>query len=97
MTYDELIRKSPVSLIEFYATWCPHCQAMQPIVDQIKEVVAGKIDVYQLDIDKNGDAAENEEVEATPSFIIYRDGREVWRQSGEMDGEVLLSRLKSFM
>ncbi|MDD6280283.1 MAG: thioredoxin family protein [Muribaculaceae bacterium] len=97
MTYDELIRKSPVSLIEFYATWCPHCQAMQPIVDQIKEVVAGKIDVYQLDIDKNGDAAENEEVEATPTFIIYRDGREVWRQSGEMDGEVLLSRLKSFM
>ena len=97
MTYDELIRKSPVSLIEFYATWCPHCQAIQPIVDQIKEVVAGKIDVYQLDIDKNGDAAENEEVEATPTFIIYRDGREVWRQSGEMDGEVLLSRLKSFM
>lgn len=97
MTYDALIRKSPVSLIEFYATWCPHCQAMQPIVDQIKEVVAGKIDVYQLDIDKNGDAAENEEVEATPTFIIYRDGREVWRQSGEMDGEVLLSRLKSFM
>ena len=97
MTYDELIRKSPVSLIEFYATWCPHCQAMQPIVDQIKEVVAGKIDVYQLDIDKTGDAAENEEVEATPTFIIYRDGREVWRQSGEMDGEVLLSRLKSFM
>ena len=97
MTYDELIRKSPVSLIEFSATWCPHCQAMQPIVDQIKEVVAGKIDVYQLDIDKNGDAAENEEVEATPTFIIYRDGREVWRQSGEMDGEVLLSRLKSFM
>lgn len=97
MTYDELIRKSPVSLIEFYATWCPHCQAMQPIVDQIKEVVAGKIDVYQLDIDKNGDAAENEEVEANPTFIIYRDGREVWRQSGEMDGEVLLSRLKSFM
>lgn len=97
MTYDELIRKSPVSLIEFYATWCPHCQAMQPIVDQIKEVVVGKIDVYQLDIDKNGDAAENEEVEATPTFIIYRDGREVWRQSGEMDGEVLLSRLKSFM
>lgn len=97
MTYDELIRKSPVSLIEFYATWCPHCQAMQPIVDQIKEVVAGKIDIYQLDIDKNGDAAENEEVEATPTFIIYRDGREVWRQSGEMDGEVLLSRLKSFM
>ena len=97
MTYDELIRKSPVSLIEFYATWCPHCQAMQPIVDQIKEVAAGKIDVYQLDIDKNGDAAENEEVEAPPTFIIYRDGREVWRQSGEMDGEVLLSRLKSFM
>lgn len=97
MTYDELIRKSPVSLIEFYATWCPHCQAMQPIVDQIKEVVAGKIDVYQLDIDKNGDAAENEEVEATPTFIIYRNGCEVWRQSGEMDGEVLLSRLKSFM
>ena len=34
-------------LVEFFATWCPHCQKMQPLVDQLAEDAAGA-QVYQL-------------------------------------------------
>lgn len=68
-----------------------------PVVEQIKELLAGQVDVYQLDIDLNKQLADNEEVTATPTFVIYRDGREVWRESGEMDGQVLLARIESYM
>lgn len=97
MEYNEAIKTTPVVLVEFYASWCPHCQRMMPIVEQIKELLSGQVDVYQLDIDLNKEAAEAENVNSIPTFIIYKDGQEVWRDSGEMDGQVLVSKIQSYM
>ncbi len=97
MTYAELINRPGVMLVEFYATWCPHCQKMMPIVEQIKELLEGKVDVVQLDVDKNEEASDEVGVQGIPLFIIYKDGKEVWRQSGEMDGQVLLNQIQSYL
>ena len=97
MNYNEVIKSSPVVLVEFFASWCPHCQRMMPIVAQIKELLAGQVNVYQYDIDENSELASEEGADSIPTFIIYKDGKEVWRESGEMDGQVLLSKIESFL
>lgn len=97
MNYTQLIQSTDVVLVEFYASWCPHCQRMMPIVEQVKELLAGKVDVYQFDIDENEALANKEGVESIPTFIIYRDGKEMWRQTGEMEGQMLLAKVESFM
>lgn len=97
MEYTQAIQSTPVVLVEFYATWCGHCRHMAPVVDQIKELLAGTVDVYQLDIDLNQKLAGVENISSTPTFIIYRDGREQWRESGEVDGQILLSKIQSYM
>ena len=66
-------------------------------MDQIKELLDGRVPVYQLDIDSNQEAADNEKVKSVPTFLIYKDGREAWRQSGEIDGEILLSKVESYL
>lgn len=97
MEYTEAIKSTPVVLVEFYATWCPHCMRMMPVIDQVKELLEGKVDVYQLDIELNKELADIEQITSTPTFIIYRNGKPVWRESGEMDGQILLSKIQSFM
>ncbi|MDE6416261.1 MAG: thioredoxin family protein [Duncaniella sp.] len=97
MNYTDAIKSTPVVLVEFFATWCGHCRAMAPVVEQIKELLAGQVDVYQLDIDQNAHLADVEKITGTPTFIIYRDGKPVWRESGEMDGQFLLDKIQSFM
>lgn len=96
MDYEQIINSTPVVLVEFYATWCPHCQRMMPIVEQVKELLSGTVDIYQFDIDENESAAEKLDVESVPTFIIYKNGKEQWRQSGEIDGQELLSRIQSY-
>ena len=95
MTYDEMTRSAENVLVEFYATWCPHCRAMAPVVEQIGEMLEGQVKIVQLDVDTNGEAADAEEVTGTPTFILYKNGKQVWRQSGEMPGEVLLNKIIS--
>ena len=97
MDYKEIIRSSEVVLVEFYASWCPHCQRMMPIVAQIKELLAGTVNVYQFDIDENAGLAKEEGADSVPTFIIYKDGKEQWRESGEIDGQVLLSKIQSYL
>ncbi|MDE7437800.1 MAG: thioredoxin family protein [Muribaculaceae bacterium] len=97
MKYTEAINSTPVVMVEFYATWCPHCRRMAPVIDQIKELLNGTVDIYQLDVDQNEELSNVEKITSTPTFIIYRDGKPVWRESGEMDGQALLDKIQSFM
>ena len=97
MNYNDVINRSKVVLVEFYASWCPHCQRMMPIVAQIKELLEGKVDVYQFDIDANSELAQAEGADTVPTFIVYKNGEEQWRESGEMDGQVLLAKIESYL
>lgn len=95
MNYDEAIRETPVVLVEFFASWCPHCRKMMPVVAQVKELLEGDAAVIQLDIDENKELASEAKVDGIPTFIIYRDGKEQWRNSGEIDGNALLAKVQS--
>lgn len=68
-----------------------------PIVEQVKELLDGRANVVQLDIDQNQQAADAAEVEGVPTFIVYVNGKEQWRHSGEIDGNALLSKVESYL
>lgn len=93
MDYNDVINAAPVVLVEFYASWCPHCQRMMPVVEQVRELVGDSAKIYQFDIDENQELASEQDVQSIPTFILYRNGEETWRQSGEMPGDVLLSKI----
>lgn len=96
MYYDEAVSKGTV-LVEFYASWCPHCQRMMPIVEQIKELLEGQVTVYQFDIDEYRELAQQVGASSIPTFIVYKNGEEMWRQTGEMDGNVLLAKIQQYI
>lgn len=91
----ELQNEKGVVLVEFYATWCPHCQKMMPVVEDLKALLDGKAKVYQFDIDKNQEFANELNVNSIPTFIVYKDGEEMWRGAGEMEGSVLAQKVEA--
>lgn len=97
ISYEQARRQTGVVLIEFYASWCPHCQRMMPIVEQVKELLGEQVAVYQYDIDKFPKDAEAAGVQSIPTFIIYDNDREIWRTTGEIPGEQLLAACDSVL
>lgn len=83
--YDLIKGKKPV-LVEFYASWCPHCQRMQPVLEQFSEEMGDRLIITNLDIDasENSSLVERYQVQIVPTILLFRDGEQMWRQSGEM-------------
>ena len=71
-------------MAEFYATWCPHCQRMKPVVEEFKKLMEGTLEVVLVDIDQEPALTDFYTVESTPTFILFRKGQQLWRQSGEL-------------
>lgn len=82
-------------LVEFYASWCSHCRRMMPVVENVRRSVAADVAVEQIDVDRFPALAEENGVTSFPTFIVYRNAREVWRQSGEMSETALLAAVEA--
>lgn len=83
-------------MAEFYATWCPHCLRMQPVMEEFKKSTQGAPEVVQVDIDQEPDLTEFYSVRSFPTFILLRKGEQLWRQSGEMPLERLEKAVREF-
>ena len=92
-SFGELIKSGTPVLVDFYADWCGPCRAMNPVIKEVAQSVQGKARVIKVDIDKSVEAAQAYQVQAVPTFIIFKNGKIVWRHSGMIDKYSLLNQL----
>ncbi|PZR26162.1 MAG: thioredoxin [Citrobacter freundii] len=90
-TFKDLIQSDTPVLVDFYADWCGPCKAMSPVVTEVARSVQGKARVIKVDIDKSAEAAQAFQVQAVPTFIIFRNGTIRWRHSGMLDKSTLMN------
>ena len=84
-SFKELINSEKPVLVDFYADWCGPCKAMGPVIQEVARATQGKARVIKVDIDKSVQAAQAYQVQAVPTFIIFKKGNIVWRHSGMID------------
>ena len=73
---EVLSAREPV-LVDFWAEWCAPCKAMDPILDQLGEELAGKVKIVKLDVDNNPSTTVKYNVRAMPTLIVFKDGEPV--------------------
>lgn len=94
--FNTLISSETPVLVDFYADWCGPCKAMGPAIQEVGRDVEGKAKVIKVNIDKNQAAAMQYNVRAVPTFIIFKNGKQVWRHSGMIDKSSLEKQLLAF-
>ncbi|MBP6430961.1 MAG: DUF953 domain-containing protein [Ferruginibacter sp.] len=92
--YNNTIVGSKVVLVDFGASWCPPCKQMEPILQKVEKDLAGKFTLLKVDGGKDEDLIKLHNVTALPVFIIYKEGKEVWRKDGVCSEEELNSKLQ---
>lgn len=94
--FNEIINSETPTLVDFFATWCGPCKMMEKPLEEVKEEIGEKARVLKVDVDSNREAAMKYNVRGVPTFIIFKNGEPVWRQSGAMPKKVLLDKINEF-
>jgi thioredoxin 1 len=96
-TFQQIINGDKPVLIDFYATWCGPCKAMSPIVEALGKELQGQARVLKIDVDKNQALAAQYQIQAVPTFMIFKKGKVVWKKAGGADKITMLNQLKQFI
>ncbi len=92
-TFRDLITSGKPVLVDFFATWCGPCKMMTPVLSEIKRELGDKLTIVKVDVDKQPDLAQALSVQGVPTFVLFKDGQPLWRQSGAMSE----AQLKGFL
>lgn len=93
--YASQIKGDLPLLVDVWAEWCGPCKSFAPIFEQAAAELSGRCRLAKLDSEANQQLSGQLGIRSIPSLILFRDGKEVARQSGAFPLQQLLGWLKS--
>ncbi|WP_189702524.1 thioredoxin [Subsaximicrobium wynnwilliamsii] len=93
--FSELINQDQPVLVDFFADWCGPCKTLAPILKQVKEDLGDKVKIVKIDVDKNQALAAKYQVRGVPTMLLFKNGKQVWRQSGVLQKNDIINVIKT--
>ncbi|MDA4137272.1 MAG: thioredoxin [Thaumarchaeota archaeon] len=90
--FDSYLKSGKPVFVDFWATWCPPCRAMEPVVERLAAKYADRIVFGKLNTDEESALAMKYEIQSIPTFMIFKDGKPMDAVIGAV-GEPTLERL----
>lgn len=90
----EIINYKGYALVDFWATWCPPCRMMAPVLESAEQQLGDKINFVKVDVDEQQLAAEFD-IMSIPTLVVFKDGKPVKRMSGYRPLDTFVEELKS--
>ena len=94
-SFNTIIKSGTPVLVDFHADWCGPCKVLAPILKQVKEALGDAIKIVKIDVDKNQPLAAKYQVRGVPTMLLFKNGKQLWRQSGVLQKNDIVSVIKS--
>ena len=88
------LESAKTALLDIFATWCGPCKAIAPIVEELSEEYADKVEFFKADADENQELAKKFRVMSIPNLILFKDGKVASRHVGFQDADELRTWFK---
>lgn len=89
--FSELINQETPVLVDFFAEWCGPCKMLGPILKQVKDTLGERVSIIKIDVDKNQELAAKYHVRGVPTMLLFKNGKQIWRQSGVLQKDEIIN------
>lgn len=96
-SFQDIINQNVPVLVDFKADWCQPCKMMTPILKQVKQNFHDQIKIIKIDIDKNPAIAQKFGIRSVPTLVLFKNGKEVWKQSGVLQSNQINSIINTYL
>lgn len=83
-----------VTLVDFYADWCPPCRRLAPTIGMIAEEMEGRASVAKLNVDQAKALSSQLRIRALPTLVVFKDGKEVTRHVGAPEKKQIVEMIE---
>ncbi|WP_298493619.1 thioredoxin [uncultured Algibacter sp.] len=94
-SFSNIINSDTPVLVDFFANWCGPCKMLAPILKDVKQELEDTVKIIKIDVDKNQPLAAKFQVRGVPTMILFKNGKQVWRQSGVLQKNEIINIIKS--
>ncbi|TXE16730.1 thioredoxin [Psychroserpens burtonensis] len=94
-SFNDIIQSEIPVLVDFFADWCGPCKMLAPVLKQVKEELGDAVKIIKIDVDKNQPLAAKYQVRGVPTMLLFKNGAQVWRQSGVLQKNEIIEIIKS--
>jgi len=91
---QDVLESKKIVLLDVWAPWCAPCRGMMPTVDAISEETNDWVDVVKLDTSVEMELAQELNISALPTFLVYKNGQIVGSTIGAVAKTTLLDLLQ---
>jgi thioredoxin 1 len=97
MDFESHIQGAKPVLVEYYAGWSEPCKLLIPVLQEVKEQAGDRATVLQIDIEQDKPYADDYQVYAVPTLILFKQGHVLWRKTGLASAHEILEHLNLLM
>lgn len=94
---SEVLKSEKPVLVNFWRPGCGPCLTMEPIIEEVAKELDGRVVVGNLNIFENLEIAKTYGIPATPTFIIFKDGKAIEKAVGLRPKQLLIDKLNSLL
>lgn len=95
--FDELLKSGKPMVVDFWAEWCGPCKMMAPVVDELAEAYAGKVNIGKLDVDDNNEISSRYGIRNIPTLLFFKNGQLVDKQVGATQKSALAQKVEALL
>lgn len=89
--FSEIINRDTPVLVDFFADWCGPCKMLAPILKQVKDDLGDAVTIIKIDVDKNQALAAKYQIRGVPTMLLFKNGKQVWRNSGVLQKDQIIN------
>ena len=80
----DVLQNDRAVLLDFWAEWCGPCKMIAPLLDEVADKYADKLQVVKLNVDENPNTAQKFGIRSIPTLILFKDGAVQAQKMGAM-------------
>jgi thioredoxin 1 len=93
----EVMQSTLPVVIDVYAPWCGPCRMMMPLFDELSQELSAQYKLCKINIDEERDLAIKFNVSSIPTFLFFKNGTLVAKETGGMNKDGLLKKIEGHL